>query len=74
MRVMLTAHKPFALEWRELSCCSFRNNEVASAVGPNAGPMDLELASKQQLSNQLLERDSIDGELSKVQHRDIMIR
>ena len=47
MRVMLTAHEPFALEWRELSCCFFRNNEVASAVGPNAGPMDLELASKQ---------------------------
>jgi hypothetical protein len=73
MRMMLTAHKPFALEWRELSCCSFRNNEVASAVRSNAGPMDLELASKQQFSYQLLERDSIGGELFKVQHRNIMI-
>jgi hypothetical protein len=69
MRVMLTAHEPFALERRELSCRSFGNHEITTAIGPNASPVNLEFASKQQLSNQLLERNPVGWKLFEIQHR-----
>jgi hypothetical protein len=68
MHVVLAAHEPFALECRELSYRPLSNHEIASAVWANAGPVNLKVASNEELSDQLLELNPVGWELFKIQH------